>query len=341
MDDEYHYWITGIIAHQAGFTESEAQTIAYSSQYVDDNCIGVKVQDEDSNSIFANHISQTINILKPKRRLMRIYPIFHFVPGDPLAESARRRDGKMHILTTTPGSRNVNRLLDRAFHADDVSRLYRIGIATHAYADSWAHQNFIGWFDDFNAVGDNVIPNIGHTDIQHEPDIVGNRWIDNRILDKKIDNNRRYAEASKALFNRYRNYLIGMKRYTEADAPRWEDFENDLMILLATNSKKRRKSNQKKRIGRYKAFAPWLEEYDELKWFNAAVKTKVRGMRDMRSDFLKEITLFRDEYRWRDPEKKHLTDWYKFQAAVKENVKYGIELLRPIFEQMNVDIVKA
>ena len=51
---------------------------------------------------YRNHFSQTMNILKPKDQLMRIYPIFHFVPGEPDAPSARRRDGKMHILNTTP-----------------------------------------------------------------------------------------------------------------------------------------------------------------------------------------------------------------------------------------------
>ena len=37
MDMEFHYWITGIIARESGFTEDEAKIIAYSSQFVDEN----------------------------------------------------------------------------------------------------------------------------------------------------------------------------------------------------------------------------------------------------------------------------------------------------------------
>ena len=38
MDIEYHYYITYLIAIKSGFETHEAYTIAYSSQFVDDNC---------------------------------------------------------------------------------------------------------------------------------------------------------------------------------------------------------------------------------------------------------------------------------------------------------------
>ncbi|WP_339041683.1 DUF6765 family protein [Candidatus Lariskella endosymbiont of Hedychridium roseum] len=41
--------------------------------------------------------------------------------------------------------------------------LYWIGIATHAFLDTWAHQNFTGTMDDFNGFLDIksiIIPNI-------------------------------------------------------------------------------------------------------------------------------------------------------------------------------------
>ncbi len=37
MDNEYHYYITYIIALRAGFERNDAFKIAYSSQYTDDN----------------------------------------------------------------------------------------------------------------------------------------------------------------------------------------------------------------------------------------------------------------------------------------------------------------
>lgn len=37
MNTEFHYYMTGIIAHAAGFTQEEARTIAYASEYTDEN----------------------------------------------------------------------------------------------------------------------------------------------------------------------------------------------------------------------------------------------------------------------------------------------------------------
>jgi len=37
MNIEYHFYVTYIIALQAGYSESDAFKIAYSSQYTDDN----------------------------------------------------------------------------------------------------------------------------------------------------------------------------------------------------------------------------------------------------------------------------------------------------------------
>jgi hypothetical protein len=67
---------------------------------------------------------------------MRIYTVFHFVPGDPLSGTAFRGDGKMHWLNTTPDSKLANKWIDAAFKASSDRRLFRIGIATHAYADT-------------------------------------------------------------------------------------------------------------------------------------------------------------------------------------------------------------
>ena len=40
MDIEFHYYMTFLIAGKAGFGEEDAFTIAYASQYVDDNDTG-------------------------------------------------------------------------------------------------------------------------------------------------------------------------------------------------------------------------------------------------------------------------------------------------------------
>ena len=42
MDFEFHYYITGLIAQRAGFSEDDAKIITYASQFVDDKSVWVK-----------------------------------------------------------------------------------------------------------------------------------------------------------------------------------------------------------------------------------------------------------------------------------------------------------
>lgn len=341
MDIEFHYWITGIIAHRARFDEKEAEIIAYSSQYVDDNDVCLTIINKANDRKYRNYISQTMNILKPKDQLMRIYPIFHFVPGEPLHPLARRRDGKMHILNTTPDSENVNKLMDEAFRSTEDIRLYRIGIATHAYVDTWAHQNFVGWYDNFNAFGINALPNIGHADALHHPDWPGHRWTDNRIVENDINNNHRFLSVSERLFQKYCDFLISQKRYTNNERPIWDSLRKELEDALGSVYTGDENYDRDKRLSCYKNLAPWLTEYDERTWFNDAVKTDVKGFKDFHEGILSHFTVFKDEYYWREDRDIQSTDWFKFQEAVKRHERFGIKLLDSILKQMDVDISKV
>jgi hypothetical protein len=55
----------------------------------------------------------------------------------------------------------------------ETNNLYQIGVATHSYVDTWAHQNFIGYYNEFNSMAgvlEKMAPNIGHADASHNPD---------------------------------------------------------------------------------------------------------------------------------------------------------------------------
>jgi len=137
MDIEFHYYMTYLIAARAGFSPAQASLIAQSAQEIDDNHIPVSVSG-GTPVAYENAISQTMNILHPHHN-EKIYPIFHFIPGDPDVPSARRKDGSRSIWVTTPNSPLANEMLETALKSGD---LYRIGASSHAYADTWAHQNF-------------------------------------------------------------------------------------------------------------------------------------------------------------------------------------------------------
>jgi hypothetical protein len=341
MDIEFHYWITGILAKEAGFTEEESKTIAYSAQFVDENDVSVSVKDKSTGEKYMNFISQTMNILKPKSELMRVYPIFHFVPGQPEAPSARRRDGKMHLFNTTPNNAFVNQLMQNAFSSATDIRLYMIGIATHGYEDTWAHQNFTGWRETFNAVGMNAIPNIGHADALHHPDWVGHRWIDDRLVDSEINNNNRFLSAAKELFKHYCDYLISTGRYLEEDRPGWQSVQNIILGAMGDVSSGDQNYGNKQRITHYENLAPWLPEFDEAIWFNDAIETKVRGLPDSKNGLMAGITIFKDAYSWREDKDKTETDWYGFQRAVKQHERYALNLLSPHFAQIGVNLSEA
>lgn len=328
MDIEFHYYWTGIIARHSGFSEYEAGVIAYASQFVDDNDVILKVRDND-NQVYTNYISQTMDILKPKLNLMRIYPIFHFVPGDPMSVSAGRADGKMHILNAIPDNENANHFLSEALKSPQDIRLYRIGIATHAFADTWAHQNFVGFQDSFNGDVLNPIPNIGHAEAKHHPDWVAHRWEDNRLVEKEIDNNLRFLTAAKRLFEIFAGY-------TQSDA-QWTELEDALVSMTGRSRRGDQNYGREDRINRYQEFAQWLPPYDEDAWFDSAIKRKVHGFKDP-DGFLSRLTIFEDEYLWKEEIKKEETDWYKFQEAVKEHQSLAMEPVSSLVGKMGIDL---
>lgn len=331
MDKEFHYWITGLIALRAGFSDGEAKTIAYASQYVDDNDICYQISDRNGGKPYGNFISQTMNILQPKDSLMRIYPIFHFIPGDPMAKSAMRRDGKMHVLNTTPNSENANKLMDAAFEASPDTRLYRIGIATHAYADTWAHQNFVGWHDYFNSVELKPGLIIGHAAAEHHPDWVSHVWTDARLVDAEASNRNRFLEAARAIFGKYCAYL-------KADAKaKWPEFQNELITIMGQSYTGALQRFENDRLKSYKQRLPW-DDFKERDWFDAAIDTDVKGIRDNSDGLLAEFTVLPDQYWWRDSATKETTHWYRFQEAVKEHERFAIQVLSDRFSSMGYDL---
>src|SRR5579864_3627685 len=183
MDIEFHYYMTYLIATRAGFEPAEAGIIAQSAQEIDDNHILITVG-KGTPSAYDGIITQTMNILRP-HHARRIYPIFHFIPGEPNAPSARRKDGLSSAWVTTPNSPLANEMLDTALKSGD---LYRIGASTHAYADTWAHQNFLGKDDAYNELpsetlverieGSVSLMRVGHALAGHLPDIPGLIWTD-------------------------------------------------------------------------------------------------------------------------------------------------------------------
>jgi hypothetical protein len=349
MDIEFHYYITYLIAVKAGFDVKQAALLAYSSQYVDDNDILFEVS-ADTNQCYQNYISQTMNILKPKLKLFRIYPIFHFIPGEPLADSTRRKDGKLHYLNTTPDSKNARKILNLALLSGDI---YRVGIAAHGYADSWAHQNFVGYYDEFNTIKKNILkrikPRIGHAGAGHKPDRVGLNWTDYRLVRslRDIDNNKRFLQAAASMFDVFRKYLQPDCSQERCSKQR-DDLIADLSQAISTDlSREERISGYRKLAIADKYGGEQLKDYDMDTWMNEAVSENVRGFR-IRSKtkilrFIKNkiagaFKPIKDTYTWKDEQNYQNTNWYKFQEAVKAHQKEaGDFLYDTVFHKLELE----
>jgi hypothetical protein len=309
MDIEFHYWITGMIAQAAGFPDDQARIIAYSSQYVDDNTLYLHVRDRSSGEVFHNEISQTLDIGKPQEELMAIWPAFHFVPGDPNSAECQRKDGLRHVMNTTPGSPNVCDLLGAAFEASDC-RLYRIGIATHAFADSWAHQNFVGGASEFNNIPGVPLLNIGHLDAGTDPDTLNTRWSDTRLVDEQVENNWRFLDAARRLFQQYSNYLGNT-------GDSWIGLAGRLQRLMAQSRDQRRQFCDTE--------LAWLGGYDPHRWLQEAAQ-----------DDPEPFAATLGKFMWKNGQPKEKTDWYQFQMAVKAHKDLAVGKLRQLYADTRV-----
>jgi len=223
-------------------------------------------------------------------------------------------------LNTTPDNQNANKLLQAAFESKN---LYRIGIATHTYSDTFAHQNFVGYYDAFNSMEGllkKALPDIGHADAIHQPDWPALKWVDDRLVQShaEIDNKKRFLEAAGQLFDKYHSYR-GSPARGSAIKER-EKLIKDIDTAIGGHDKE----NEQKdiRIVRYKALiGEDFIDYDESRWFNDAIKRK--------------IGFFKWNYRWKDNCRE--SHWYKFQEAVKEHQKIAKdEILKPIFDKMEL-----
>lgn len=330
MDIEFHYYMTYLVAAKAGFGPDDAFKIAFASQYVDNNDVIFEV-DKGKPTAFRNYISQTMNILKPKPKLFRIYPVFHFIPGDPQNSTAWRKDGKMHWLNTTPDCENANLIMDAALSSQDP---YRIGIACHGYADTWAHQNFVGFYESFNAMDDllsKLTPNIGHADAQHNPDWPALVWKDKRLIQERIDNKARFLGAAEKMLEKLTKYVdskVSKKGLNEKTTELIKDMSSAIGEMDQTND------YVKERVGRYKELSARssysdqeVEEYDDGKWFEECVNENVRGLRDRSDIFLTRWDPLTDVYTWKDRQQFKLSNWYCFQKAVKQHQEEALDIL--------------
>jgi hypothetical protein len=307
MEKDFHYHLTYSAVKLTCC--DRADVIAYSSQFVDDNNEGQFLIDEE-NTFFPEKIPANgghfypmmTQSLSPKSLdgyvQKYVYVPFHFLPGDNSVEI----NGIRNPLSTTPGSDNARFLLKSALDSDDP---YRIGIALHTFADTWSHQNFTGLRESWNSVYPwynlfkSIVPNIGHAEAGHSPDVISEDWMDHR-LEAKINNGKRALEAIADIYKTLRQ--------KSGKGPRWSDVAKSYREIIET-------FNYDQRIERIAGFlndnglGP-IPQYSKDSWIDAALD-RTEGKITMRAGFPG-------------------TDWYKFHQAAKAHFAVVMDLIKGV-----------
>ncbi len=256
MNSEFHYYAVYFLASHAGFSAGEAGTIAYSSQYVDDAVYSYEIVG-GSGQLFLPYrtlITQNYTFWDDETRDL-VYLPFHFIPGDPLRCSVERKEDIQNCYIVTPDSPISKELLIAALRSHN---LYRIGIALHSYADTWAHQHFSGLIDNSNIIDSgSILPPVGHLQALNDPDIVTRQWEDPRLFNSRVDNRERYLRAAGKIYRYLRTYRgLGFE-----DEPAVLD---ELGEIWARDSR-----DTKTRISDF-IIAAQMEFYDRSLWPNEA-----------------------------------------------------------------------
>lgn len=302
MDIEYHYYITYLIAIKSGFEIHEAYIIAYSSQFVDDNCHEYMIYSANSSQVeYKNFISAINEKTLNSHKLDEILIPFHFLPDVKIKDS--RKDGEIHPFNTVKNSTFAEYILTNALKSGN---LYLIGIATHAYVDTWAHQNFVGVRSNYNAFNNflaKLLPNIGHLDALDKPDLVGLIWKDTRLKKVEINNVHRFTQASKKLMNMY-------LRFTGHRNSNKNKFISELKFIM-NNDKKNSyfavKRFKNKRIKQYNDVVKKISNFDILNYNRYCWRDE---------SIIKQNT---ERYVWKKNIEYEKSNWFRFQESIKHH----------------------
>jgi hypothetical protein len=233
-----------------------------------------------------------------------VYVPFHFLPGN----STAKINGKTNSLSTKPNSKNAKILLENALKSDNP---YLIGIALHTYADTWSHQNFTGLQEEWNSiypwynVFKSIVPNIGHSEVLHSPDIISEKWTDNRS-GIRIDNRKRAFEAMAEIYKALRK--------KSGKGPIWTDVKKCFRQIIYAAGYDDRKTKINELMLKQK-LEP-VPRYDKNVWIDAALdrkydKNRRRDKILMKSDF-------------------ETTHWCHFQQAAKVHFATAMDLIKEL-----------
>lgn len=285
MNLEFHYYAVYFLCARAGFSEDEARVIATSSQHVDEALVPWEA---DLGSSTYHTISTQNYVFWDEDILASVYLPFHFVPGDPVLAAGRRTDRASNRFIVTPDSPLAKTMLIEALGTRD---LFRIGIALHAYADTWAHQNFTGRTEEANVVDPaSPLPPAGHLQALRAPDDALVLWRDDRLSPglEFVDNRERFLAAARKIYRYLRTFrretfadeelvLSDLERLWKRDARDLEARVADFCIALDIAPYSRRTWLEEAGITDAREEDSLVPGYNKLQWLKAEIARRARS----------------------------------------------------------------
>ena len=308
MQKDFHFYVVYYLCLCSGLDPDYAYKIAYSSQYVDDSTESRKIYlfDKKGEEIgFIDPVRTAHNGLESfwQEVWEKIYYPFHFVPGN----EGERIEEK---YITTDGIKNTlaKELLNLALETQNP---YRIGIALHAYADTFSHQNFSGRWSEVNSVQKLLvysnfskkmifnfklwllkilrgpIPAIGHVEAYKVPDVPYYNWVYFNYRNECIpaSNENRYLEFVE---NVYRDYLCKLSLQIGGEEPEeFNNFKNKILIGINVEGRLKKRCKYWKNLISEKLGLPKFPkeyEYHRHKWRKEAFLGRVNWDRKKRLD---------------------------------------------------------
>jgi len=260
MQRDFHYNVIRILAEKAGFIPSEAQIIAYASQYIDDATEHKPIRLPLNVSFDFQRIKG--NILDPictaysgmrylegfkKSSQMKVFLAYHFLPPEPY-------NGQSNYSYITKHNSTLAKILleetrNEFTSSERTYSLIKLGISLHTYAYTWAHENFSGTHSDYDnniafirfydqskwfsltkagKLKSKIVPAIGHAEAGNFPDLPYLIWRYHKIKNQNLyirNNLDIYIDAAYNIFN-------FLKTLTNSFV-KWESFSGRLINCLS------------------------------------------------------------------------------------------------------------
>jgi hypothetical protein len=169
---DFHFGATYVLARFAGFSPAEADVVAHSAQYVDDATQAGEVHFKNgmrfTRASSAHKMLDYAN-LDPFKMRTSWLP-FHFLPGNkgepkPDVPPLYTLEEFLERCVCQPNSQVARDMMHAIISRQDRPyALHRLGIATHTFVDTWAHQKFVGFKSPINQAREIV----GENDQHHE-----------------------------------------------------------------------------------------------------------------------------------------------------------------------------